>query len=199
MTERCAWVGEDPLYIHYHDTEWGVPCRDAHTLFEGIVLEGAQAGLSWITILRKREAYRKAFAGFDPERVARFTPKDVERLMQDAGIVRNRAKIESAIGNAQAWLALREREDPVQWLWEVAVDGRIITNRHQARGDVPVSTPESDRLSRELKRAGFRFVGTTTCYAFMQATGMVNDHFESCFRHGEVGQSPLPPSRTHKQ
>lgn len=199
MSKRCAWADNDPLYIHYHDTEWGVPCFDAHTLFEGIVLEGAQAGLSWITILRKREAYRKAFAGFDPDKVARFTAEDVERLMLDAGIVRNRAKIESAIGNAKAWLDLRDRTDPVAWLWDIAVEGRVITNRHKERGSVAVSTPESDRLSRELKRAGFRFVGTTTCYAFMQATGMVNDHFESCFRHHEVGQLPLPPSRTDKK
>ena len=186
---RCGWVTADPLYLDYHDFEWGVPVRDEHRLFEYLTLEGAQAGLSWLTILRKREGYRRAFAAFDPERVARFSDADVERLLTDPGIVRHRGKIEATVSNARAWLALRERRgDPVEWLWSIK-GGEPRQNHWTSLSQVPASTPESDRLSLELKRAGFRFVGSTTCYAFMQATGMVNDHLEGCFRRLPVAES----------
>ena len=177
--ERCAWVPEgDPLYIAYHDEEWGVPSRDERDLFEMLVLEGAQAGLSWSTILRKREGYRKAFAGFDAAKVARFGPKDVERLMGDAGIVRNRLKIESAIANAQAVL---EVEDFAGLLWSF-VGGEPKVNGWRTTAQIPAETEESKAMSKELKRRGFRFVGPTICYAFMQACGLVDDHTTDCFR-----------------
>jgi DNA-3-methyladenine glycosylase I len=177
--KRCAWVPEgDPLYVAYHDEEWGVPSRDERHLFELLVLEGAQAGLSWSTILRKREGYRKAFAGFDPERVARFGPKDVERLMGDAGIVRNRLKIESAIANAQAVL---EVDDFAGLLWGF-VGGEPKVNAWRTTAEIPAETEESRAMSKELKRRGFRFVGPTVCYAFMQACGLVDDHTTDCFR-----------------
>lgn len=179
---RCPWCGSDPLYRRYHDEEWGVPLRSAQGLFEFLLLEGMQAGLSWLTILRKREHFRAAFAGFDAERVARFDGSDLDRLMQDAGIVRNRLKIEAAIGNARAWLALQQQGDPTTWLWQF-VDGTPVQNRWQHMGEVPACTPASDAMSKELKRRGFRFVGSTICYAFMQATGMVNDHLQQCPRH----------------
>jgi DNA-3-methyladenine glycosylase I len=183
---RCAWVNDDPLYVAYHDEEWGVPCRDPRALFECLLLEGAQAGLSWYTILKKREGYRRAFAGFDPQAMARFNVRSVERLLGDAGIVRHRGKIEAFIGNARAWLAMAEAgEDPAAFLWGF-VDGRPVRNRRRSHAEIPASTTASERMSRELKRRGFRFVGPTTCYAFMQATGMVNDHVTSCFRHAEV-------------
>ncbi|GAA5181918.1 DNA-3-methyladenine glycosylase I [Niveibacterium umoris] len=182
---RCHWVTQDPEYLDYHDTEWGVPVTDEHSLFECLTLEGAQAGLSWLTILRKREGYRRAFAAFDPARVARFDSADVERLVGDAAIVRHRGKIEATIGNARAWLALHERGiDPVVWLWSF-VDGYP----RQATGPTQSSTAASEQMSRALQRAGFRFVGSTTCHAFMQATGMVNDHAEACFRRAQVAQS----------
>ena len=185
---RCAWVpAGDPLYVAYHDEEWGVPSRDERHLFEMLVLEGAQAGLSWSTILRKREGYRKAFAGFDAAKVARFGPRDVERLMGDAGIVRNRLKIESAVTNARAFLDVqRELGSFDAYIWQF-VGGAPRVNAVRASGDVPASTPQSDAMSRDLKKRGFRFVGTTICYAFMQATGMVNDHAVDCFRYREVG------------
>jgi DNA-3-methyladenine glycosylase I len=179
---RCGWAGNDPLYVAYHDTEWGVPQCDPLVLFEFLVLEGAQAGLSWSTILRKREGYRTAFAGFDPVSVAAFSDADVERCMADAGIVRNRAKITSAIGNARAWLEL---DDPVAHLWSF-VDGAPIQNRFTSLAEVPASEERSTAMSKDLKRRGFRFVGPTICYAFMQACGLVNDHVTSCFRHAEV-------------
>ncbi|WP_172199322.1 DNA-3-methyladenine glycosylase I [Niveibacterium sp. COAC-50] len=184
---RCTWVTSDPLYLDYHDTEWGVPLADANALFECLTLEGAQAGLSWLTILRKREGYRRAFAGFDPAKVARFSDDDVTRLLADPGIVRHRGKIEATIGNARAWLALQNGgADPVKWLWSF-VDGRP---QSPAPGAAPQATNEvSDQMSRALRKAGFRFVGSTTCYAFMQAVGMVNDHAEGCFRRNEVAQS----------
>jgi DNA-3-methyladenine glycosylase I len=181
MTEptRCAWATSDPLYVAYHDDEWGVPIRDPHRLFELLCLEGAQAGLAWITILRKREGYRRAFDGFDPERMAAYTDTDRARLMADAGIVRNHAKINAFIGNARAWLAV---PDPVGLLWSF-VDGDPIQNRWRTLDEVPTSTPTSEAMSRELRRLGFLFVGPTICYAFMQSAGLVNDHLVTCFRH----------------
>ena len=185
---RCPWCGTDPLYVAYHDREWGVPVHDDRKLFEFLVLEGAQAGLSWITILRKREAYRRAFAGFDAEKVARFGPRQVARLLADAGIVRNRLKIEAAIGNARRFLAVQEEFGSFDaYVWRF-VDGRPIVNRWKTPAQVPASTRESDALSRDLKARGFKFAGTTICYAHMQATGMVNDHLVDCFRHAEVGR-----------
>lgn len=180
---RCTWcLSGNPLYIEYHDKEWGVPAWDDRTQFEFLILEGAQAGLSWSTILNKREGYRAAFAGFDPERIARFGKREVTRLMQDAGIVRNRLKIESAIGNAQAFLKFQG--DFAEHLWSF-VGGKPIQNRIAEHGQVPATSPESDALSKDLKQRGFRFVGTTIMYAHMQATGMVNDHLTGCFRHRE--------------
>jgi DNA-3-methyladenine glycosylase I len=180
---RCWWAGSDPLYVAYHDREWGVPSRDARHLFEMLTLEGAQAGLSWITILRKRENYQSAFDGFDVERIARYTPARVERLMANPGIVRNRLKIEGTVRNARAFLDLRdETGDAVGWLWQF-VGGRPKKNQRKTQREVPATTPESDAMSRALKKRGFTFVGSTICYSFMQATGMVNDHLETCFRY----------------
>ena len=179
---RCGWVGDDPLYIAYHDEEWGRPSRDERHLFEMLTLEGAQAGLSWLTILRKRENYRTAFAGFDPEIVARFDEVECARLLADKGIVRNRAKIDATIGNAKAWLKLREQEPsgPIAYLWSF-VDGEPRINNRRSLADVPAETAESKAMSKALKAKGFRFVGPTICYAFMQATGMVDDHIDDCF------------------
>jgi len=183
---RCAWVGCDPLYIAYHDREWGVPVHDDRRLFEFLVLEGAQAGLSWLTILRKREGYREAFAGFDPERLAAFGPADIERLLKDPGIVRNRLKVESAIANARAFLRVQEeRGSFAAYVWGF-VDGETIHNAWRTVGEIPTKTAEAERLSRDLKARGFRFVGPTICYAHMQATGMVNDHTVDCFRWAEL-------------
>ncbi|MGH2418533.1 MAG: DNA-3-methyladenine glycosylase I [Candidatus Limnocylindria bacterium] len=181
--ERCPWAGADALYLAYHDVEWGVPMRDPRRLFELLCLEGAQAGLAWITILRKREGYRAAFDGFDPERIAAYTDADRERLMGDAGIVRNRAKIGAVIGNARAWLDV---EDPAGLLWSF-VGGAPVRNRWRAMGELPSETEASEAMSRELRRLGFRFVGPTICYALMQSAGLVNDHLLGCFRHAEVG------------
>ena len=184
--KRCRWAGSDPLMIRYHDEEWGVPSFDDRHLFEMLTLEGAQAGLSWTTILRKRENYRKAFAGFDPARVARFDASRVERLLQDPGIVRHRGKIESTVANAKAVLAVqREFGSLSDYLWNF-VDGQPIQNRWKTLSDLPAETAESRRMSRELKKRGFRFLGPTTCYAFMQAVGMVNDHEVGCFRHHAI-------------
>ena len=183
LLERCPWAGiDDPLYARYHDEEWGVPHADDVRLFEKLVLEGFQAGLSWITILRKRENFRRAFHGFDAARIARYGERDVARLMADPGIVRNRLKIEATIDNAKAYLKLRETETLSAFLWK-AVDGKVAANRYAAFGDVPPQTDASRRLSKALKSAGFRFVGPTTVYAFMQSTGMVNDHLVGCPRH----------------
>lgn len=183
---RCAWCVGDPLYERYHDEEWGVPLRDDRALFELLILEGAQAGLSWRTILHKRENYRRAFAGFDPAKVARFGARERKRLLADAGIVRNRLKIDAAIGNAQAWLRLREEEGgAVDWLWSF-VGGKPIVSRRRAMGDVPARTAESDALAKALKKRGFRFVGSTICYAFMQAAGLVDDHFDGCWRRARA-------------
>lgn len=181
---RCTWVGiEDPLYTRYHDEEWGVPQTDSRALFEKLILEGFQSGLSWLTILKKRENFRRAFAKFDPAKIARFGEADVARLMADTGIVRNRAKIEAAIGNAKAYLALREKQPLSQFVWDF-VDGRPLIHQRHGHGDIPAQTPLSVALSKALKAQGFRFVGPTTVYAFMQSTGMVNDHLASCHRHG---------------
>jgi len=186
---RCPWAaGDDPLMTRYHDVEWGVPVRDEVRLFEFLVLEGAQAGLSWRTILHRRDGYRRAFSGFRPERVARYGERDVARLLADPGIVRNRRKVEAAIGNARAFLSLREEGGSFRdFLWGF-VGGRPLVNRWRSMAELPASTPESEAMSRELSRRGFRFAGPTICYAFMQATGMVNDHLVSCFRHGEVSR-----------
>ncbi|MEH6629202.1 MAG: DNA-3-methyladenine glycosylase I [Halopseudomonas aestusnigri] len=184
---RCGWVSDDPLYLDYHDQEWGVPITDDQKLFEMLILEGAQAGLSWITILRKRENYRAAFANFEPQEIIAFTEQDVERLMTDTGIIRNRLKINSVISNAKAWLEIMKEGEGAfsNLVWSV-VRCKSITNIWSELGDVPASTPESEQLSKLLKKNGFKFVGPTICYAYMQACGMVNDHVTSCFRHREV-------------
>jgi DNA-3-methyladenine glycosylase I len=183
---RCAWPKSE-LDIAYHDVEWGVPVHDDRLLFEFLTLEGAQAGLSWSTILKKRDNYRRAFDGFDPARVARFSPARVERLLADPGIVRHRGKIESAISNAKAFLNVqREFGSFDRYTWQF-VGGAPRVNDWRSLRDIPARTPESDALSKDLKRRGFRFVGSTICYAFMQAVGMVNDHTTDCFRHGELG------------
>jgi DNA-3-methyladenine glycosylase I len=183
---RCVWAGSDPLSLAYHDREWGVPVHDDRLLFEFLILEGAQAGLSWITILRKREHYRAAFAGFDPVAVARFDGPKVAALLADPGIVRNRLKVESAITNARAFLAIQEEFGSFaayQWRF---VDGKPIRNAWRSMQEIPASTPVSDAMSRDLKRRGFRFVGSTICYSHMQAVGMVNDHTVDCFRWLEL-------------
>ncbi|TCP13855.1 DNA-3-methyladenine glycosylase I [Crenobacter luteus] len=186
---RCPWCGSDPLYVAYHDREWGVPSRDDAQLFEMLLLEGAQAGLSWLTILRKREGYRRAFAGFDAARVAAFTADDVERLVADPAIVRHRGKIESTLGNARAFLELQARHGTfADWLWAF-VDGEPIVNRWASLAECPSSTPLSERVSRALKKAGMTFVGPTIVYSYLQAVGVVNDHLVDCHRHPDrLGQ-----------
>jgi DNA-3-methyladenine glycosylase I len=184
--ERCPWCGDDPLYVAYHDTEWGVPVWDDRVLFEFLLLEGAQAGLSWITILRKREAYRKAFAGFDPARVARFGARDEARLLADAGIVRNRAKVAAAISNARAFLAVQEEfGNFADYQWGF-VDGRPVQSALRSLKEAQPTTPLSDAVSKDLKRRGFKFVGSTIVQSHLQATGVLNDHLVSCFRHKQV-------------
>jgi DNA-3-methyladenine glycosylase I len=185
---RCGWPGADPLYIAYHDEEWGVPIRDERRLFELLCLEGAQAGLAWITILRKRDGYRRAFAGFEPELVAAYADADVERLLADAGIVRNRAKVLSAISNARAVLRLRDSGGLAEHLWSF-VGGSPIVNRRARWQEAPAQTPESEAMSKDLRKRGFGFVGPTICYAFMQSAGLVNDHEVDCFRWAEVQAS----------
>ncbi len=181
---RCAWPGRDPLYVAYHDQEWGVPERDSRALWEKLVLDGFQAGLAWITILRKREGFRRAFAGFDPEAVARFGEAEVARLLADPGIVRSRAKIEATVGNARAYLAMREAgDDFAGWVWSF-VDGQPIQNGRTAA--VPAETPLSVEVSKALKARGFKFCGPVIVYAFLQAVGVVNDHRADCFRHAQV-------------
>lgn len=184
---RCPWCGDDPLYVAYHDNEWGVPCHDERKLFEFLLLEGAQAGLSWLTILRKRENYRRAFAAFDVEAIARYGERDVTRLLNDAGIVRNRLKIAAAIDNAHATLRLYDQGDTLDRLLWQFVDGRPRINRWRTLDEVPAVTPEATAMAKELKQRGFRFVGPTVMYAYMQATGMVNDHLLSCPRHAALG------------
>lgn len=186
MDNRCAWAGSDSLYQSYHDNEWGVPVHDDQRLFEFLILEGAQAGLSWITILRKRENYRAAFDGFDAARIAAYGANKIESLLQNPGIVRNRLKVEAAVVNAQKFLEVQNEFGSFdQFIWQF-VDGRPRQNRRRSLADIPATTPESDRMSKELKRRGFKFVGSTICYAHMQATGMVNDHTMDCFRHKEL-------------
>jgi DNA-3-methyladenine glycosylase I len=183
--QRCPWPGEDPLYLAYHDTEWGVPEWDEQALFEKLLLDGFQAGLSWITILRKRENYRKAFEGFHPERMARWRPARIAKLMGNPGIVRNRAKLEGSIRNARGYLTLREQHGSFsRYLWKF-VDGEPRVNHRRTLRQVPAETKESQAMSKELRLAGFTFVGPTICYAFMQATGMVDDHLVKCFRHSD--------------
>lgn len=182
---RCPWCGSDPLYMAYHDQEWGVPERDSRALWEKLILDGFQAGLSWITILRKRDAFRAAFAGFDPQAVARFTESDVARLLADPGIVRHRGKIEGAIASARAWEAIEAREGFSPWLWRY-VDGQPLQPRPQTPADIPAQTPLSQRMSKDLKAAGFTFCGPTIVYAFLQATGLINDHLVTCPAHDRV-------------
>ena len=184
---RCPWsLGVNPAYLRYHDEEWGVPVRDDARQFEFLVLEGAQAGLAWRTVLARREGYRAAFASFDPARVARFTPTRIERLLADPGIIRNRLKVESAVSNARAFLAVQaEFGSFCDYIWGF-VDGRPVQNRWRRQEQVPATSPVSDALSRDLKRRGFRFVGSTIVYAHLQATGLVNDHLVGCYRHAEL-------------
>jgi DNA-3-methyladenine glycosylase I len=185
---RCPWSGSEPLYVAYHDEEWGVPVHDDRTHFEFIVLDGAQAGLSWFTILRKRENYRKAFAGFDPRKVARFDEAKIEKLLLDPGIVRNRQKVVSAVGNARAFLAVQKEFGSFDaFVWSF-VGGRTIVNKWKTMREIPARTPEAEAMSKDLVARGFRFVGPTICYAYMQAAGMVNDHVTSCFRYREVAR-----------
>lgn len=184
---RCGWTGDDPQMIAYHDAEWGVPLHDDGRLFEFLVLEGMQAGLSWRTILHKRESFRRAFDGFDPARVAAYGAADVEARMLDAGIVRNRQKIEAAVNNARRFLEVQAEFGTFDaYIWRF-VDGRPIRNAFRSLAELPATSPASDALSRDLKRCGFKFVGSTVCYAHMQATGMVNDHVVDCFRYRAVG------------
>jgi DNA-3-methyladenine glycosylase I len=186
LPARCSWCGQDPLYVAYHDTEWGVPVRDEAALFERLILEGAQAGLAWITILRKREGYRRAFDGFDAGRIARYGDEDRARLLADAGIVRNRLKIDATIGNARALLALHERGETLSGLLWDRVDGQPLINHWRRAADCPATTDLSDQLSKQLAQRGFRFVGSTIVYAWMQSVGVVNDHMVDCFRHREL-------------
>jgi len=185
---RCAWPGTDPLYVAYHDQEWGVPEYDDRALYEKLVLDGFQAGLSWITILRKRENFRKAFDGFAPEKIARYTPARIEKLMQDAGIVRNRAKIEGAVLSARAWLAIMEKGPGFSALLWDFLDGKPKVNHFRTRSQVPAETGISRSMSKELAGRGFKFVGPTIVYAFMQAVGMVNDHLTTCHRHAPLAK-----------
>ncbi len=186
MKRRCEWSGSDPLYIEYHDREWGVPLHDDRRLFEMLILEGAQAGLSWITILKKREAFREAFDSFDPSRIARFDGRKVHQLLSNRGIIRNRLKIQAAVQNARAFLKIREEFGTFdRYLWQF-VGNSPIHNRWKKLQEIPARTKESDALSGDLKKRGFKFVGSTICYAFMQAVGMVNDHVVDCFRYREI-------------
>jgi DNA-3-methyladenine glycosylase I len=188
MIKRCAWVSDDPLYHDYHDREWGVPEWDDRALWEKLILDGFQAGLSWITILRKRENFRRAFAKFDPHKIARFSARDVTRLMGDAGIVRNRSKIEATIGNARAWLELQDEGGFAHHCWTF-VDGKPRNNRFATSKQIPAETDVSRALSKDLQKRGFRFVGPTIVYAWMQACGLVNDHLTSCFRYDQVSRT----------
>ena len=199
MKCRCEWSGNNPLYIAYHDEEWWVPAHDDRHLFEMLLLEGAQAGLSWLTILKKRENYRKAFHSFDPEKVAAYSERDVQRLLSDSGIVRNRLKIEAAIKNARGIRKIQEEYGTLAvFLWRY-VDGTPRQNNWKSMAELPTRTPQSDAMSKDLKRRGFNFVGPTICYSFMQAIGMVNDHVVDCFRHAEVKQMAQQSKRADRQ
>ncbi|QFT57506.1 DNA-3-methyladenine glycosylase 1 [Sulfitobacter sp. THAF37] len=188
--ERCAWAGDDPVYIAYHDTEWGVPEYDSRALWEKLILDGFQAGLSWITILKKRENFRAAFEGFDPHRIAGWGAADVDRLLQDPGIIRHRGKIEAAIANARAWQQIEAREGFAEFVWRY-VQGVPLQNRFATQADVPPQTPLSAQVSKDLKKAGFKFCGPTIVYAWMEACGLVNDHIVTCHRHGPVADMAL--------
>ena len=189
LKHRCEWCGSDPVYVAYHDDEWGVPVHDDRLLFEFLILEGAQAGLSWITILKKREGYRKAFAGFDVEKVARFTEAKCEKLLLNPAIVRNRLKVKSSVTNAQAFLKVQEEFGSFDnYIWRF-VEGKPIVNRFKSMKDIPAKTDISDAMSKDLKQRGFKFVGSTICYAHMQATGMVNDHTMDCFRYTQLSKN----------
>jgi len=189
---RCPWARQDPLYVAYHDEEWGVPEFDDRALFEKLLLDGFQAGLSWITILRKRDNFRRAFDTFEPAKIVRYTPKKIERLMQDEGIVRNRLKIEGAVLSARAYLDIMEKEGFSSFLWDF-LDGKPKTNRYKSTKQVPAETALSRQISKELSRRGFKFCGPTIVYAFMQAVGMVNDHLVACHRHAVIGKlAPRP-------
>lgn len=182
MAKRCSWVTNDPLYINYHDNEWGYPQYDSLKLFEKICLEGQQAGLSWITVLKKREEYRRCFFNFDPEKIIQLNAIDIESLIKNKGLIRNRLKLNSIVKNAHAYLAMQNNnEDFSQFIWSF-VDGKPIVNHYKDKSEVPVSTEISDKMSKALKKKGFSFVGSTICYAFMQSMGLVNDHFEDCFK-----------------
>ncbi|MDZ7802985.1 DNA-3-methyladenine glycosylase I [Thiohalophilus sp.] len=186
MTKRCGWAGPEQIYLDYHDHEWGVPVFDDRTLFEFLILEGAQAGLSWITVLKKRDAYRRLFHNFDAEKIARFSSSKIERLLQNPDIIRNRLKIEATVNNARAFLHVKEQyENFSSYIWQF-VDGQPVQNHWKTDQQVPSSTTTSQIMSRDLKQRGFRFVGPTICYAYMQAVGMVNDHVTACYRHNEV-------------
>lgn len=187
MENRCEWCGTEKIYTDYHDFEWGVPEYDSRALFEKLILDGFQAGLSWITILKKRDAFRKAFDNFNPNKIAEYTEKDVERLLKDAGIVRHRGKIEATIGNAKAWQQIEKREGFDNFLWKY-VDGKPIQNNFETMADIPAKTPLAEQISKDLKKEGFKFCGPTIVYAFMQAVGMVNDHKVSCPRHSEIAK-----------
>jgi DNA-3-methyladenine glycosylase I len=194
---RCVWPGKDPLYIDHHDREWGVPVHDSRALWEHLVLDGFQAGLSWLTVLRKRDNFRKAFVGFDPARVARFDERNVDRLVRDPAIIRSKVKITPAISNARAYLAMRDAGDDFStWVWRFT-DGIPIQNAWKSQSDVPVATPLATEISKALKDKGFKFVGPTMVYAWMQAVGLVNDHVTSCFRHSEI--SRLSAKRTRRR
>ena len=186
MKQRCDWVGSDPLYIQYHDSEWGVPVYDDRKLFEFLILEGMQAGLSWLTILRKRENFRRAFDNFDPEKVARYGEPKIQELLTDAGIIRNRLKVRAAVSNARAFLKVQQEWGSFSnYMWRF-VDGKPQINAWKTVTELPASTPQSDAMSKDLKKRGFKFVGSTICYAHMQAVGMVNDHIVNCFRRQEL-------------
>lgn len=186
INERCPWATSDPLYVQYHDCEWGVPVHDDRKLFEMLILEGAQAGLSWITILKKQESYRSAFDNFDAAKIARYDQRKIQKLLRDEGIVRNRLKIEAAVLNAKAFLTVRKELGSFdRYIWQF-VDGKPVQNRWRTLKQIPAKTAISDAMSKDLKQRGFKFVGSTICYAFMQATGLVNDHLVTCFRHSEV-------------
>ena len=202
-SEPCPWPGDDPLYVAYHDTEWGVPVRDDRALFEKLLLDGFQAGLSWITILKKRDRYIVVYDGFQPEKIARYTQKKLDRLMADPGIVRNRAKIEGSVQNARAFLAIMEETGSFSdYLWSFT-GGRTRVNRFRSMAEMPAQTAASAAMAKELKSRGFKFVGPTICYAFMQAVGMVNDHLTGCYRYREINRlspaSSRSPSTGHRK
>ncbi|MCK8483421.1 DNA-3-methyladenine glycosylase I [Aliiroseovarius sp. S2029] len=192
MTQRCTWCGDDPLYVAYHDTEWGVPEYDGRALWEKLILDGFQAGLSWITILRKRDAFREAFQGFDPAVIAEWGEDDVARLLGNSGIIRHRGKIEATISNARAYLDLGGARPFADWIWGY-VDGKPLVSQRASLPDIPAATPLSTQISKDLKKAGFKFCGPTIVYAWMQACGLVNDHVTGCFRFEQVA-SAVPPT-----